>query len=498
MVPRLALQKEFPEWLLNMLRGELALDLAWKKRGSGFAAEVTPEGWGGFTQHLAEARKHLTAAWRARPDQSRSAGLMVTVTMAGDTNGNETPRLWFDRATESTVDSASAFINYRRSLLPRWGGSYRAMMDFATQCVKSKRFDTRVPEALTDVLEDIAAEQKDSRAAYRMPGVPALVREMNEGYLAAADTAQHRADRFALLMVDSWLSGDCRTAYEMLEAFGLPMSSAAQHRIEKLSVSWNQLLAEVVLYGGPGGDIARQADALEQAGKPEEALPLWQQWQTLTKPQPWVKTQGAVRLRAAERRRDYANGNWVELPVDGPRDWDRPLGTWELDEKAGLVAVGDGESVAYTAVYPLSTGPHFECRTKFRITGTPVQPNSQDPYIQIHTGFKPWSFYAATTATLAMDMGAKSISAYLSQNSATEPASDTVDLAVDPGGEIELLFRRTDQGLTLTVNGKPVLKNWEETPGDPDFEKGYFALGAQGLQVGTKLTILSTALHRLP
>src|SRR5690606_9898351 len=69
-------------WLINMMRGELEIVLAWKARGGGWANTVTEQGWEEFFRQLENARGHLAAAHAAHPEFPEAATKMITVAMA--------------------------------------------------------------------------------------------------------------------------------------------------------------------------------------------------------------------------------------------------------------------------------------------------------------------------------------------------------------------------------------------------------------------------------
>ena len=52
------------QWLALVLEGEFQINEAWKARGGGYSDTVTEKGWEGFREHLAEARKYFTKAWK--------------------------------------------------------------------------------------------------------------------------------------------------------------------------------------------------------------------------------------------------------------------------------------------------------------------------------------------------------------------------------------------------------------------------------------------------
>ena len=87
-----------------MLEGEYQIIEAWKARGGGYADTVADKGWQGFREHLAQARKCLTEAWRLRPDLPMAPSRMIYVSL-GDSDIGEM-RLWFDRTVAAQLDYA--------------------------------------------------------------------------------------------------------------------------------------------------------------------------------------------------------------------------------------------------------------------------------------------------------------------------------------------------------------------------------------------------------
>lgn len=145
MVRRLATHSDrpgFSPWLQNLFIGTNEIDIAWRKRGSGWSNDVTEEGWKGFKEHLAIARQRLTKAYDMHPNLPYAAAEMVAVSMA---DGGDPERMWFDRAIAADIECQWAYSSYAVSLSSRWGGSKEQMLDFADECLATKRFDTWVP-----------------------------------------------------------------------------------------------------------------------------------------------------------------------------------------------------------------------------------------------------------------------------------------------------------------------------------------------------------------
>lgn len=179
-----AVQQHRPDGAL-MLRmlGSIEISLAWGSRGNHWAAEVTPDGWAGFSQHLEAAERLLERSWTLHPT-SRTARHMITVEL-GQHRGRERMELWFQRAMELNPNDDQACYAKLHYLQPRWYGSHEEMLQFATQCVENPAWSGRVPlvlaHAMTIYLGDYP--KADQPRLWQNPKVWALVEKSYEAYL---------------------------------------------------------------------------------------------------------------------------------------------------------------------------------------------------------------------------------------------------------------------------------------------------------------------------
>jgi hypothetical protein len=150
---------------------------------------VTQEGWRGFSTHLAAARVSLTSAWRLRPDMPLAPCRMMKVAL-GET-GIEEMREWFDRAIAAQIDYPDAWSQLRWGLRPRWHGSLQSMLALGVTAVNTRRFDTKVPHKIMDVVGDLEEENdlKTGHHIYGRSDVWPLLQKMYEGYLAEPSQA---------------------------------------------------------------------------------------------------------------------------------------------------------------------------------------------------------------------------------------------------------------------------------------------------------------------
>jgi len=150
-------------WLTEYVQGCQSVEDAWKARGSDWANTVTDEGWKGFEQNIAVARKHLTKSWQLNPHDPAAAAEMVTVCMA-ENEQTDTMRTWFDRSVAADFDYIDAYSKLALGLRPRWLGNFAEMTAFGRECAATGRYDTAVPYIFV-TSEMHIAEDSDNPAA---------------------------------------------------------------------------------------------------------------------------------------------------------------------------------------------------------------------------------------------------------------------------------------------------------------------------------------------
>ncbi|NRA38611.1 MAG: hypothetical protein HRU15_10755 [Planctomycetes bacterium] len=157
------------KWHVVNVAGWAHKELAWWYRGSGWAKDVSAEGWAGFRTHLPMAQKLLSESWQLNPKSPVAASTMISVAMGSRTEYSE--RNWFDRAVAAQFDYAPAYSAYEWSIRPRWGGSHAIMLSFAKECALTKRYDTNVVDRAWDIMHDVFEESiryKKPRSAAQM------------------------------------------------------------------------------------------------------------------------------------------------------------------------------------------------------------------------------------------------------------------------------------------------------------------------------------------
>ncbi len=115
------------------VRAQFLINYAWEARGNGFANTVAEEGWKKFRERLEEAREAIERSWALKPNDPRTATLMLMVEkgIGGDRDEMEK---WFERAMKADGDFKLACVAKLDWLDPKWHGSLKDMLAFGRAC----------------------------------------------------------------------------------------------------------------------------------------------------------------------------------------------------------------------------------------------------------------------------------------------------------------------------------------------------------------------------
>jgi hypothetical protein len=301
-------------WLALVLEGEYHVKEAWKARGGGYAGTVTSQGWQGFHEHSAAARKCFTEAWTLHPEWPLAASRMVYVAM-GDADAEEM-RLWFDRAVTAQIDDAGAWSNLRWGLRPRWHGSRAALLALGVTALNTARFDTDVPRKFFDVVSDLESEAglAPGEHLYGRNNIWPHLRRMYEGYIGVVSQAENRDGWRSTYAVVAHLAGHEDVAREQLEALHWQPHA---WNLDGWGVELSLLPLEVAARTGAASNQIVGAEAHFQRADLAEAARLYGQLATATNLD--ARTQAFIRHRRAALtiEQQLKGGDWVAfLPAE--------------------------------------------------------------------------------------------------------------------------------------------------------------------------------------
>ena len=358
----------FPDWVMHTLRGHIESRLGWSARGGDWAYKVKPEGWKGFAEHMEKAREEFVEAWKARPEQPEAATQMIDITMAAGGQGDETVRLWFDRAVAAQFDYWPAYTNILWAYRPRWGGSIEQMFAFGKACAATKRYETDVPHGLYEAVGDIIHDLPDWRTFLRQPEVAKPIIELSKALALEPTRAYERPARESLLAIYAWMCGDFSLAETTLASIP-KLDPNALARFPKLGLNERMLRQEVAVMASPAKRDYERAETAYQSGElrlARDAFKLAAELATTPVPRAFM----ASRLAVIEAEESLATGKWVKLtPTPELLEWTVQSGDWTANAEGTLINQGaNGSAFIY---FQARVGPEFEMRADFELSEKP-------------------------------------------------------------------------------------------------------------------------------
>lgn len=350
------------QWLELVLDGERHIAEAWKARGNGYADTVAKEGWRGFNENLAEARKVLTQAWNLQPNFPLAPCRMMTVSL-GD-SGIKEMRVWFDRALAAQIDCPGAWVELLWGLRPRWFGSEAAMLALGKTAINTGRFDTDVPRKFLDCVSDVESEMElpPGRHIYGRAAIWPEFQRMYRGYIAEPAQLSCRDGWRTSYAVVSYFAGKYDVAREQLKALNWKP-------VPENLINWGADLSfmplEVAARTGPLGAKIAAAESASAAGEVATALKQYADLESA--PAADARTKEFIRRRLAQLAVEQRmhEGKWVDLlPADDhDPDWMFSFGTVRrLADGALEVESGPKGHLLFSRA---RVGRNFEARGRF-------------------------------------------------------------------------------------------------------------------------------------
>ncbi len=311
-------------YVVAVIGGRANKDEGWRERGTGWASDVTPEGWRGFAEHLEEARGLYTKAWRMHPEFPEAPAEMIIVAMAGHGGFRQGVYTWFNRAVAAQVDYQPAYDKLLYALLPRWGGSYDAMHDVGLACLESGRFDTNVPIGYVRSLQMITEDSDGDKSYWTRPDTYQRLKGLFAGYAKAKQTEEERLHRQTLWAGCAWYLGkydDAHAAFEELGDRAAPEVFEAWHFGATLEEARDESYALSGTQAGP----ARQAKELIDSGDAGQAAASYRS--LLATADGHAAHYYRRQLAEAETEARLERGEWLDLrPDPALTGWTRAQG----------------------------------------------------------------------------------------------------------------------------------------------------------------------------
>ncbi|MBO5905835.1 MAG: DUF4034 domain-containing protein, partial [Kiritimatiellae bacterium] len=195
-IPPILPKKVGNEYLSRCMIAERAMDAAFEARGSGWARDVTEEGWKGFQDNNEIAASNLLAAVKLRPQGARAPMMLARLSGSSCAVSEADTYSWCSLAVSNSLDECAEqiqhFVHFRTS---RWGGSTTFLRDFLMQCatnvdVRSTFSYTAAAAAFEKILVAEADNAIQSNALERFitPDMRTALYGMFDAYAAAPET----------------------------------------------------------------------------------------------------------------------------------------------------------------------------------------------------------------------------------------------------------------------------------------------------------------------
>ncbi len=376
-------------WVMHMLAGRYYASLAWKQRGTRYAMEVRPEQWAGFRAYLPRGMAHLRRAWQIHPEYPEAATQLVSVAMAGESM-RWSPRDWFNEAVHAQIDFTPAYTAFQRATLPRWGGSYREMLEFADECIRTERWDTSIPANAVTILFAIERDLDDPDDLVAIPGAVAFVKRFQKKLGAAAKKGSHTFEdidsvwaSFASILVTA---GDYQAAREIFEQWG---QDFRQRNFDWRFKKMTSVRGQAYAHTGPAVKLVQKVEEALASERADDTPPAY--FEALQKHideasalddrpelQPYLRDLAAVVDQLARFYRD----EWVELPAEKEMIGWYASGQVQVDEDHTIKVTSQDHSPSIQLT-PLADFPlPFVVEAEF--SGCPFE--SEEPWMAIALG----------------------------------------------------------------------------------------------------------------
>ena len=159
--------------------GNFLVSWAWTARGSGWAKDVTPEGWRLMNERLTLAAKILEEARSNSPEDIRLPLILMTVEL-GQGGGKYRMNQLFDDALRIEPSNYQAHSKKIYYLQPRWYGTLDDVIAFGLTCAKTKDYANKLPLVLQEGIWLLADQQE---SLFKSEKVWVLIQPIFEEYL---------------------------------------------------------------------------------------------------------------------------------------------------------------------------------------------------------------------------------------------------------------------------------------------------------------------------
>ena len=146
-------------------RGTFYDDYAWIARGHGYARDVKEEQWQIYYERREKALKDLNQAYKLDPNNLHSSRQLLRIAMSSsDSQGME--EVLFQRVIALDPNCYMAYKSKLWGLMPKWGGNWRDLFQFARQSGHNAPPKILFPLLIVYAHEEAAARSGFKKSSY--------------------------------------------------------------------------------------------------------------------------------------------------------------------------------------------------------------------------------------------------------------------------------------------------------------------------------------------
>lgn len=253
---RVVQSEKAADWYKALAGAKILVAEGWEARGTGVSSTVSEEGWKVLQEKLVDARQLALLSWKLGPETPQPAAQMEHLVGAG-ADDEWGLRQWLQVAVHTKFDHEEAYTYYTNYMLPQWGGSDRALLQFARECVETGRLETRVPQLglgqlwnqnFTHGMRTSVMRTEDARATVSLFAEQALIAIQKKEQLWVNVDDWNEA-------ILAWLveAGNYPLAKNWLDNCGAPFDKQGMARAGGRLDRSQQLIAACT---GPASDVA--------------------------------------------------------------------------------------------------------------------------------------------------------------------------------------------------------------------------------------------------
>jgi hypothetical protein len=373
-----------------------------------------------------------------------------------------------------------------QAMLPRWGGSHRAIIQFGLECADTKRYDTDVPFQLVNAMNwvrDDGVGWNIFRSPELFDQVAAVLR--GAGEFQPPQGKSLKAWDLSVLTGYAWQAGRMDVARQTLDEQEGKYDEDGFERAEVPTTA--RMISGIFALTGDHADALQSAEQLAATGQFDQAADAYAKIAATVaagdRTHHWI----AGRTRELQMLAKFYRGEQVDLiPEDDQLTGLQPFGgKWSVSKGDARALIGVADRNGLGILCGARFGPRYEIRATMQIID---DAGSSDPAMGVLYGYITdarcnalWLFPKSQTKRVYYDPNA--------------PMTDPMKGAV-VGGENHVLLRVWDDHASVIINDKePIdygnIRQWAQAP------EALVGVGSTMRKDGTKVKFTDVSIHRL-